>query len=206
VEALQQRYPTLKLIRLADSVQGRLLNAYKKKAIETAVPQAMGDWIITTDADCDVESQWLKSYDAYIQREDSVFVAAPVKFINNGSLVSVFQCLDFLSLQGVTAAAVSADKHSMCNGANLAYKKSAFIEVNGFRGIDSVASGDDMLLMHKIRKRYPGKLGYLFTPQAIVRTTPMPDWFSFFNQRIRWASKAHLGSFLSETCRDRRYF
>ncbi|MCE3282205.1 MAG: N-acetylglucosaminyltransferase, partial [Chitinophagaceae bacterium] len=32
VEALQQRYPTLKLIRLADSVQGRLLNAYKKKA------------------------------------------------------------------------------------------------------------------------------------------------------------------------------
>jgi cellulose synthase/poly-beta-1,6-N-acetylglucosamine synthase-like glycosyltransferase len=190
VVALQQRYGSLKLVQLADAVQGRLLNAYKKKAIETAIPQTTGEWILTTDADCHVGTEWLRYYDAFIREQRPVFVAAPVKFMNNGSLVSVFQCLDFLSLQGVTAAAVSARKHSMCNGANLAYQKSAFIEVDGFRGIDKVASGDDMLLMHKIRKRFPGKLGYLFAPQAIVRTTPMPDWMSFFNQRIRWASKA----------------
>jgi hypothetical protein len=78
----------------------------------------------------------------------------------------------------------------MCNGANLAYRKTAFIKVNGFKGIDNVASGDDMLLMHKIKEQFPGKLGYLFSPDAIVSTTPMPDWISFFNQRIRWASKA----------------
>ena len=64
------------------------------------------------------------------------------------------------------------------------------MEVEGFRGIDKVASGDDMLLMHKIKKRFPGRLGYLFSPEAIVSTAPMPDWISFFNQRIRWASKA----------------
>jgi hypothetical protein len=33
-------------------------------------------------------------------------------------------------------------------------------------------------------------MGYLFSPEAIVSTAPMPDWTSFFNQRIRWASKA----------------
>jgi cellulose synthase/poly-beta-1,6-N-acetylglucosamine synthase-like glycosyltransferase len=190
VQDLQQRYSSLKLIRLADEVKGRLLNAYKKKAIETAIPQTNGDWIITTDADCHVTDQWLKAYDGFIQQKDLALVAGPVKFINNGSIVSVFQCLDFLSLQGVTAAAVSANKHSMCNGANLAYKKQAFIEVNGFRGIDSLASGDDMLLMHKIKTKFPGKMGYLFSREAIVSTTPMPDWISFFNQRIRWASKA----------------
>ena len=40
----------------------------------------------------------------------------------------------------------------MCNGANLAYERKAFYEVNGFTGIDHIASGDDMLLMHKIWK------------------------------------------------------
>lgn len=190
VTALQKKYTSLKLIRLADEIKGKLLNAYKKKAIEIAMPQTSGEWIITTDADCVVTKNWLKSYDGYIQDKEPALVAGPVRFINNGKFVSIFQCLDFLSLQGITAAAVSANHHSMCNGANLAYKKEAFKEVNGFKGVDNIASGDDMLLMHKIKKRYPGKLGYLFSTGAIVSTTPMPDWKSFFNQRIRWASKA----------------
>ncbi len=190
VAELQEKFATLKLIRLAETINGKLLNAYKKKAIETAISQTSGDWIITTDADCIVPNEWFNSYDNYIQQHEPTLVAGPVKFKNSGSFVSIFQCLDFLSLQGITAAAVSANKHSMCNGANLAYQKSAFFEVNGFKGIDNVASGDDMLLMHKMKKRFPGKLGYLFSSDAIVSTTPMPDWKSFFNQRIRWASKA----------------
>ncbi len=187
---LQNKFSSLKLIRLAELVKGKLLNAYKKKAIDMAINQTSGEWIVTTDADCLMAPEWLKSFDNYIQQHDPELVAGPVKFNNTGSFVSIFQCLDFLSLQGITAAAVSAEKHSMCNGANLAYKKSAYYEVNGFKGIDNVASGDDMLLMHKIQNRFPGKIGYLFSPEAIVSTAPMPDWKSFFNQRVRWASKA----------------
>ena len=78
----------------------------------------------------------------------------------------------------------------MCNGANLAYQKKAFEEVNGFEGIDNIASGDDMLLMHKIWKKFPGKVHYLKSKKAIVSTRPMKTWKEFFNQRIRWASKA----------------
>jgi len=44
--------------------------------------------------------------------------------------------------------------------------------------------------MHKIKMRYPENIGYLFSDKAIVTTAAMPDWKSFFNQRIRWASKA----------------
>jgi cellulose synthase/poly-beta-1,6-N-acetylglucosamine synthase-like glycosyltransferase len=111
-------------------------------------------------------------------------------FSFNNSFLSVFQCLDFLSLQGITAASVSAGFHSMCNGANLAYNKKVFYEAGGFKNADHIASGDDMLLMHKIKKMYPSAIGYLFNQNAIVTTAPMPDWKSFFNQRIRWASKA----------------
>ncbi len=63
--------------------------------------------------------------------------------------------MDFMVLQGITGAAVHKSKLTMCNGANLAYEKKVFSEVNGFAGTDHIASGDDMLLMHKIWKKYP---------------------------------------------------
>ena len=78
----------------------------------------------------------------------------------------------------------------MCNGANLAYEKAAFNEVGGFSGIDNLPSGDDMLLMHKIYKKYPQQVFYLKHESAIVSTAPVSSWKSFFHQRIRWASKA----------------
>lgn len=188
VSAMQQEHPQLKLINLADHI-GDGLNAYKKKAIELAISQTSGDWIITTDADCVVSKNWLALFDAYIQETAVVFVAAPVQFENTGSFIAIFQVLDFMSLQGITAAAVGAGAHAMCNGANLAYQKKAFYEVGQFAGIDQIASGDDMLLMQKIRKAFPGKLGFLFHQGAIVSTLPMPNWKQFINQRIRWASK-----------------
>ncbi len=190
VRNLQQQHPNLHLIRLEELLGGKPLNSYKKKAIELAIGRATGDWIVTTDADCSFTTEWLLSYAAYIQQYQPALVAAPVIFHCSGSFLSIFQSLDFMSLQGITAAAVSAGFHSMCNGANLAYNKKIFYEVGGFSGIDNIASGDDMLLMHKIKQRYPDKTAYLFAPQAIVQTAPMPDWKSFYNQRIRWASKA----------------
>lgn len=190
VESLQKKYFNLKLIELSKTLSGGKLNSYKKKAIETGIQQAKEEWIVTTDADCVVTKAWLSSYNEIIQNKKPVFVAAPVQLINTGTFVSIFQCLDFLSLQGITAASVSAGFHSMCNGANLGYHKTAFYNVNGFAGIDNIASGDDMLLMHKIQQKSPGGITFLFTKNAVVQTAVMPDWRSFFNQRIRWASKA----------------
>jgi cellulose synthase/poly-beta-1,6-N-acetylglucosamine synthase-like glycosyltransferase len=190
VEDIKKKYTNIKLLKLSDLLNGKQLNAYKKKAIEIAIEISSGEWIITTDADCIMLQDWLKNYDAFIQQNNAVFIAAPVAFTYTKTILSIFQYLDFLTLQGITAAAVSAGFHSMCNGANLAYKKTVFFEVNGFAGIDNIASGDDMLLMNKIKKKYPTQIGFLFSKDAIVSTAPMPTWGSFINQRIRWASKA----------------
>ncbi len=190
VREIQQQYPNLVLINLADHLEGKQLNAYKKKAIELAIGQSRGNWIMTTDADCLVNPNWLQAMHAFISQKQPVFVAAPVMFTHDGGLLSAFQLLDFISLQGITAASVSEGYHTMCNGANIAYRKDAFYKVGGFKNIDQLASGDDMLLMNKIKKEYPGGLGYLFTRDAIVTTPPMFTWSDFLNQRIRWASKA----------------
>jgi len=190
VLSLQKRYSNLFLLNLKDHLDEKQLTAYKKKAIELAVLQSKGNWIVTTDADCIVTANWLSNFDQYIQERNPVFVAAPVMFTNDHSFLSVFQLLDFLSLQGITAAAVSAGYHSMCNGANICYRKDVFNKVGRFAGIDHIASGDDMLLMHKIKIQYPDQIGYLYSRDSIVLTAPMGSWKEFFNQRVRWASKA----------------
>jgi cellulose synthase/poly-beta-1,6-N-acetylglucosamine synthase-like glycosyltransferase len=95
-----------------------------------------------------------------------------------------------MTLQGITAASVTLRLHSMCNGANIAYTKEAFDAVGGFAGIDQLPTGDDMLLMHKMYKQYPQGTRYWLKKEALVTTIPPQQWRDFFNQRIRWASKA----------------
>ena len=192
----------VRLISLKDFVQDGL-NSYKKKAIEIAIAQSTGELIVTTDADCIVQQNWLRTIAAFYEENRPEFIAMPVgiclaansentqkKNTPQGVFLQAFQALDFMTLQGITGASVYKKIHSMCNGANLAYTKKAFKEVSGFAGIDNIASGDDMLLMHKIYKAHPDKVLFLKSKDVIVQTEPVHSIKEFFNQRIRWASKA----------------
>jgi cellulose synthase/poly-beta-1,6-N-acetylglucosamine synthase-like glycosyltransferase len=181
------QFDNVRLLLLQDDV----INSYKKKAIETGIAAASkAELIVTTDADCIPPWQWLQTIASFKEATKSVFIAAPVAIDCDSSIVQVFQAMDFMVLQGITGAVVYKKNLSMCNGANLAYEKKAFDDVNGFANVDHIASGDDMLLMHKIWKRYPDKVHYLKSKEAIVSTQPVKTWKEFFNQRIRWASKA----------------
>ena len=184
--AIVKSFPFVKLVYH----QFDHINSYKKKAIESGIAVATGDLVLTTDADCIVPEHWLKTIAAFKEQTNAILIAAPVVIQFNWNLVQTFQSLDFLVLQGITAASVQKRIHNMCNGANLAYERKIFYEVNGFTNIDHIASGDDMLLMQKIDRRFPGKLSYLLSKEAIVITGPAKTWKEFFNQRIRWASKA----------------
>jgi len=164
--------------------------AGKKAAIEQGVLAAGASLVLTTDADCVPGPRWLQNIAALHAARGSAFIAAPVRYHHPTGVCAVFQTLDFLTLQGITAASVATGFHSMCNGANLAYTKDAFLAVDGFAGVDHLASGDDLLLMHKIARHYPGRVHYLHHPDAIVDTDPAPGWRAFWKQRIRWASKS----------------
>lgn len=190
--SIVERYASgnIRLIRLQDHALPAGTNSYKKKAIETAIAAATGELIVTTDADCVVPASWLQTIASFYEKFHPSFIVMPVCYHNRNNFLEIFQSLDFMTLQGITGAAVSRGLHSMCNGANLAYTKNAFIRSGGFEGIDAIASGDDMLLMHKIYKQDPAGIRYLKSADVIVQTGAMHSWKEFINQRIRWASKA----------------
>ncbi len=188
--AIAAQYSFVTCLSLKDFIGNDPLNSYKKKAIEIGIQNSIGELIVTTDADCIVPKNWLTTIAAFYEEKRAVFIVMPVAINCSAKPIEIFQALDFMSLQGVTGASVHKNMHSMCNGANLAYSRQAFDAVDGFKGIDAIASGDDMLLMHKIALQYPGAVHYIRSSDVIVQTEPVHSIREFFNQRIRWASKA----------------
>lgn len=167
----------------------RVSNSPKKDAIVTAMQIVTTDWIITTDADCVVNGNWLFILDNYIQLHDVAMIASAVTYDCGNSFLHHFQQLDLASLQGATIGSFGINKGFMCNGANFAYTKSFFKKLNGFNGNDSIASGDDVFLLQKAIAKSPEKVHYLKSQNNIVTTKPLNDWKSLFYQRVRWASK-----------------
>ena len=175
----------IRLVELNDAPT----SAPKKRAIETAIGLANGELIITTDGDCRVGPKWIESFANYYLATDAKLISGPVTFTSETSLTDQLQTVEFASLIGSGAAAISAGYPSLCNGANLAYQKKIFYEVNGFDGVRHIASGDDEFLMHKIAAAYPNGIHFLKNPESTVFTMPHKQWSMFFRQRKRWASK-----------------
>lgn len=179
--------PRIHLIGLADyPIQGL---AFKKHGIHIGIQQSRGDLIVCTDADCEMGPEWLRNMVAFFEQEEVQMIAGPVNFHQENNLLERFQSLDFLGMMLLTGAGLQSGLMRMGNGANLAYTRAAFDAVGGFRGVDQLASGDDLFLMHKIEQRYPGQVKFLKSLEATVYTTAMPDWRSFFQQRVRWGTK-----------------
>ncbi|MEL6926528.1 MAG: glycosyltransferase, partial [Bacteroidota bacterium] len=189
-----QAFPAsnVQLLQLAQLLEPNETQSYKKKGIELAIKQATGELIVTTDADCHMGPDWLRLLvSKYEMSEGPVqFVAAPVNFTEERSLIERFQSLDFVGMMAITGAGIHEGFQHMCNGANLAYAKSAFETVSGFEGINHRASGDDMMLMQKIARAFPGQLTFVKHAGATVYTQAKPTWRSFIRQRLRWASKS----------------
>ena len=136
-----------------------------------------------------VNKNWLLTLDNYIQNHEVSMIAGAVTYDCNDSFLHHFQQLDLASLQGATIGSFGLRKGFMCNGANFAYTKSLFNELNGFEGNDGIASGDDVFLLQKAMAKFPEKVHYLKSKNNIVLTKPVENWKSLFYQRVRWASK-----------------
>ncbi|MDH5828204.1 glycosyltransferase [Sphingobacterium faecium] len=177
----------VKLIQLNESNK---LNSYKKLAIAKAIGLSTGEIIVTTDADCRMGENWLKTVISYFETQDLFLLSSPVIYSEEKSFFERLQTLEFLYLIGLGAAGIGNRNPTTCNGANLAYRKDIFYEMGGFSGIDELASGDDELFLHKVAEKYANKIGFCKSTEAIVYTDAKPTLKSFLSQRKRWASKS----------------
>jgi len=165
-------------------------HAGKKAAVSQGIAFAKGELIVTTDADCTMGTQWLRSIAWLYETQQPEFISSPVVFYQENSFLERFQSLDFLGMMLITGAGIQKQKFYMANGANMAFKKTTFEAVSGYEGNEQIASGDDMFLVSKVAQQFPkGSILYNMNPDGVVRTKAESTLTGFIRQRIRWGSK-----------------
>jgi cellulose synthase/poly-beta-1,6-N-acetylglucosamine synthase-like glycosyltransferase len=185
VEAAAQKLPfALRLIELPTSQTG------KKAALHAALQAAKAPWLVCTDADCRLSPGWLAAYVRLIaQHPQANFISGPVLLTGPATLFAGLMGLEFAGLVGVGGACLARQHPTMCNGANLAYRRVAFNAVGGYLDNNHLASGDDEFLLHKIHAAFPGSAHFLAHPAAVVQTAAPATLRALVRQRVRWASK-----------------
>jgi hypothetical protein len=174
----------LRLISLPAGTTG------KKAALAAAEAQARAPWVVCTDADCCPAPGWLAAYATLVASQSGLhFISGPVRLTPGGAWFDGVLGLEFAGLVGVGAGCIAHGRPTMCNGANLAYRRATFHEVGGYADNAGLASGDDEFLLHKIHARHPAGVRFLARPEAVVDTPAPATLRALLRQRVRWASK-----------------
>ena len=161
----------------------------KKNAIKNAIELASGDIILASDADCSFNQNWVQTMANYFTDENIKLLSGPVAYHKQKGIFLSLQALEFSSLIGSGAGAIGVNNAIFCNGANMAYRKEIFLEVNEF-SIDPAVSGDDVFLLHSVKAKYPNSIAFAKEQSAIVITDAVQTVSGFINQRKRWAAKS----------------
>lgn len=167
--------------------KARLLSADKegkKAALTQGIEAAQKALILTTDADCRLHPDWIRQMTAPFTQDRICLVAGPVAFHNEQTHFEKAQSLEFLSLIVSGAGAIGAQHAFMCNGANMAFRKSIYASVDSDK-----ASGDDVFLLHHAKRNDLG-IAFVKEQRAIVYTNPKASFEQLFQQRKRWAAKS----------------
>lgn len=163
----------------------------KKWALTNGIQNATGNIILTTDADCTLPSDWISRMVMSFSPETTMVIGL-VKIQQDNSLFSRLQALEFSSLMGSGVALLSLGFPVMSNGASLAFRKTSFVEVNGYEDNLHVPSGDDEFLMRKLWMKFPGSVRPMHFSSEPVATRAHASLKDFVNQRLRWAGKWNI--------------
>ncbi|MBN1291469.1 MAG: glycosyltransferase [Candidatus Latescibacteria bacterium] len=184
-------------ISLRNTIDSLSSFSHKKKAVHEGILASKGEIIMTTDADCRLTSGWVRGMIRYLT--DSVDLVAGTVSVQGGGFLGMLEAIEFFGIQTMAAGLMNAGFPVTCNGANLAYRRSAFERVGGYDGVGDMVSGDDDLLMQKIAGENRSQVVFVTDSKASVRTKTSGKPGEFINKRARWASK--IGRYPSLTAR-----
>ncbi|MBI4428806.1 MAG: glycosyltransferase [Ignavibacteriales bacterium] len=189
LERAERDHSSLTALRITDLLPDF---APKKRALDLAIRSSESEIILLTDADCTPPPTWVRATVSYYRDGvNAVLGFSPYRFdARLPQLAEDMLSLDYFSLGAIAAASVGLGRPLTATGTNLSYRRSTFLQAQGFENIKRWVSGDDDLFIQRAVHEKLGGFSYALSPDAFVPAAAPSTWRQFWNQRIRYASKA----------------
>ncbi len=166
-----------------------LPEANKKKALAAGIAQAKNEFLVFTDADGQPASKyWLQAMGEKLQTCDVVLGFAPLRGTGFTGALSRWETWQTASLY---FSAVFENRAYMGVGRNLAYRKSLFYKVGGFKNHEQLRSGDDDLLVQAAQKA-EARIGAQITTESFVYSAASGNLKEWWRQKRRHFSTARF--------------
>jgi 1,2-diacylglycerol 3-beta-glucosyltransferase len=155
----------------------------KANAIAVGIDHSNGEIIFLTDADCVVPRSWIKAMlNEYDER--SGLVASYTLLDSNNSFEGM-QSLDWAFLHTLAAGGVGLKRPLSCFGNNLTFRRCAYGEVGGYRGVPFSVT-EDFALFTAITKGTDWEYSYLLSSASRVMSLPCKTLKELLRQKKRW--------------------
>ena len=181
---LDQKEPKFKLVRI-DSTPDHINN--KKYALTLGIRAARFDHVLLTDADCFPENEiWLKEMSIGFKSDRKNFVIGYSQYFKVKGLLNIFIKYEtmFTAIQYFGIGLLG--NPYMGVGRNIAYRKSFFLDNNGFGKFKSIVGGDDDLLVNRYAKRK--NTSFMLSPESTIYSIPKTKLSEFILQKTRHLS------------------
>jgi len=159
--------------------------AGKKNALAWFLPQVEEEFVLQTDADCEVDSDFLIAIEAHLARQEPDVIVARVRMFPTRNWWSRLAALDHMALQLVTFSALNQGKLVMAAGAAMAYRPIDYLRHQELG--KAWAGGEDTFFTQAMAKE-GAKI--VAEPHSAVNTPAPENFRALVRQRIRWGAKS----------------
>jgi len=194
LDALQRSYPHLVVMEVERS---KHLKASKKLPLTLGIKKARFEHLILTDADCSPSSDhWLvRMAEQFSEQKELVLGFGPYK-PEPGFLNKVIRFDTTMIAVHYFSMAINGMPY-MGVGRNMAYTKSLFNSVKGFKSHYALASGDDDLFVQQTATRK--NTAVQLSTDSFMYSDAKSTWETFVLQKARHYSTASRYNFFKKT-------
>jgi len=165
----------------------------KKYAITLGIKASKYDIILLSDADCQPAGyQWIKGMATPFANDQTELVLGYSQYTKTPGLLNAFIRYETLWTGVQYLGLALLGKPYMGVGRNLAYRKSLFLDNNGFGRYKHIVGGDDDLFVKEHAKKTNTTV--VISPETIIFSKPKQKWGDFIIQKQRHLSVGKLYS------------
>ena len=158
----------------------------KRGALQIGIDNSEFDYILITDADCEPNKNFIKSYsNRFTENYDFVFGVSPI--VQENSFNNKIACFDNLWVHILTFSFANIGLPYSAAARSFGFIKSSFNKLSGYKNTtDTISGDDDLLLREAVKNNF--RIGTISNDDAFVFTRAKKSFPEFINQKSRHTS------------------